>query len=1396
MKYKSKSLWRSAVSIALVLTLVLGTATTAFAASNSSGAGESIPERTEDVTKYVSFGDSMTNGYGLDGYEYEYHKNDAQKTECTDPTCEKDHDVYRWANGYLQEAPASYPVKLADTYGWDLTQLAVSAMRMEDLNWILNLDYEDSKAIKSAQGEWNKAEWSETFSAGDYYTWNEFATGRFANNAAYPGATLKEIAENFQTSMKEADVISIGSGNSNFGVFLLGRIMKAIGFDTNKDHEDITDLDYAIRKLDKETQAEIKEVYTEIESEIAAKTDSDETVKAMTDAIVYTMVSYILNYEEVLETILTENPDAEIIVVGLMNTMNGMSFEYEGVTYDLGEYMYTGLSVINAYLAGLPAALQTQGKYPEATIYYAEASNVDVMVNNYSKEIYENNNTIVRDRFITEIVGENGNGMVWQLMDGMVSGMMPGADLVPVNLEMIQAYEAMDDVEKAQYAAGNTNEAISIALYLAFEKAICDSSSGATLSLEGLMALSNLSGDVFADVVKYFEENISDDSAAYSDAAINTVALIAADKDSRITSEVITAIVTDGEKAVAEQLVSRELPGTVVDNDSGTTVKEILTQSELTLDAFLLDGKNNQLKDDKLKNIYGQYISNVETVSEQLAAFKIKDNVSMLCMLLALPDTLSDALKSDDNIFGLLNLFGRCLIGNGLGAHPSAAGHQDLYDAIKKSYDEGYTVQDKTIDNIIYVITNYYDEAYEYAYDYAEKEGYIEKATAAIDDVITEVEAIREAVKADTDMTSAFKGELLTEIDKVVATLESAKALLKEADVLDQATLDALMDLLHEAGDDIQYIYDLAEQAAIDVNQLVIIPQLKEAHKILINEVLPEIDRQLQIAVKEGTEWLMKKAREAYDEFVEWLVDEALPGTDKALYDWLYENPDKVIAFFNEYGDDMGSFIVEYHKEIGAVLGYIAYEFGDDVLEYVLNNPEEALDKFVKWYDKYGERTWAMIECYLDELGITDAIEGVIEDIKDPEKFKDMIGEIYKAVEQYGPEVLDAVYKYAEENGYTEILEDAIGNIEAGIDKVKEQIAAAEAAYVDSTTLTYEVSEDSYYVGLGDSTAYAVKYRGKTVTPYVERLADELGLTKEQYANLSKEGMSAEEMFAVIEENKAEIEKADLITLSLGNGEIIKFVMNQILKDPVDLDWSNYVDKAGVKQIENALTEIEAYLLESMDEETAEMMTFALESYAYAYVDLACNYPEAVNAIHEINPDAQVIIVGMYNPLAGTTFTINSQELPVGEYVDSIVELSNLHYLTYAVLTDNTIYVEAPAVENNVEAGEMGTVQMLRLLLAPKAMYPTNDGHEYIKEQILGIMDVRRTVLWGDADSSGAVDVDDAQLVLEYYAGLVDEADIELAVSDVDSSGAVDVDDAQLILELYAGLLDKFPVEK
>ena len=98
---------------------------------------------------------------------------------------------------------------------------------------------------------------------------------------------------------------------------------------------------------------------------------------------------------------------------------------------------------------------------------------------------------------------------------------------------------------------------------------------------------------------------------------------------------------------------------------------------------------------------------------------------------------------------------------------------------------------------------------------------------------------------------------------------------------------------------------------------------------------------------------MMEQIEEAYGAFVDAFVNEFLPEADAWLYDWFYNNPDKVIAFFNEYGDEIVDLIEENQDAIKNILGYIALEYGEDMVVFVLNNPETVFSDMVAWYDEY-----------------------------------------------------------------------------------------------------------------------------------------------------------------------------------------------------------------------------------------------------------------------------------------------------------------------------------------------------------------------------------------------------------------------------------------------------------
>ena len=267
---------------------------------------------------YVSIGDSMTNGYGLDGYDAEAGV--------------YDYGYASYANQFAAALAGYTTVEFYDKMetaeqGFGITfekngvpvtpaPLGLSAARPEDVNFLHNLDYHEPEVVElldkypeddkvcwncgdhsgvafedivyCAACKWNPEDypqfdlpgwgvqngsgksvddyeawwtlvqgeaWNDLIGYGDYWTWKEltedyrfgtvatyiksiFGTDTEKNRAAElmvsrpakprdDGSNGEEtvyVAKHFQEQIANADVISLGIGNGNFGVWLMGRI--------------------------------------------------------------------------------------------------------------------------------------------------------------------------------------------------------------------------------------------------------------------------------------------------------------------------------------------------------------------------------------------------------------------------------------------------------------------------------------------------------------------------------------------------------------------------------------------------------------------------------------------------------------------------------------------------------------------------------------------------------------------------------------------------------------------------------------------------------------------------------------------------------------------------------------------------------------------------------------------------------------------------------------------------------------------------------------------------------------------------------------------------------------------------------------------------------------------
>lgn len=321
--------------IKLSLMLAVAGVTALSAASGSEPLGA---KAGEEKFTYVSLGDSMTTGFGFNDY---YVDDDPlAETVGVDYKSESGHKNVR---GFLVNASESYPAlirdELAQEYGYDNVdwiQLASNAARIDDIYYDLTGDTERDEYFgcvmdSDADGEaWNSI-WGER--ARDY----GYATSENGNEA---------VTEAYVAAIQAADLITLNAGFNNFGCFLTGKLSSFIesdmfdgpagsfiqnfgGHDTLQAFVDRVGLNFNVDDV-------YDFAYTVVEKELGLDLRQYEDIvipgfgtvhaRLILDTTILAFVSYCYYMNETTKAIRAINPDAELIVIGLTNSIEGMKF--------------------------------------------------------------------------------------------------------------------------------------------------------------------------------------------------------------------------------------------------------------------------------------------------------------------------------------------------------------------------------------------------------------------------------------------------------------------------------------------------------------------------------------------------------------------------------------------------------------------------------------------------------------------------------------------------------------------------------------------------------------------------------------------------------------------------------------------------------------------------------------------------------------------------------------------------------------------------------------------------------------------------------------------------------------------------------------------------------------
>ena len=707
---------------------------------------------------YVSIGDSMTNGYGFDFYNQDTVYGDISNAQYG-------------ANSYANQFAA-----WLGSQGFEVnhTRLALSGMTSYDLLYLLDKTkeptYDDWNGFLDYIGE--GTDFGDTMSSGKDVSEAE----------VFESAQVQSVRKYFQESVRNAHIISLCVGNAEFGAYLMAQITDIMAgeYDSDKpEHEELLTLEEVLATVESEKIKEfVRDLYAELEEvalEAVSTVFKGERAKIALDYVAGLVAGYLVNYEAILETIVELNPNADIVIVGLVDTMQG--FNVEGV--DVSGYASIFFDSINAYTAAVAASKEaTNVKYANVDFFYAEQPEVEYIYEKFPELVEKNWKDKTIEGLSSQLVRERTIEAFYDTF-GMV-----------IDLETLKTtkFEELD---------------LDSVIYLAVEAAVAKSASVEKITLANLTQFTNekyMSGiqtEMTIGMIKNFViagtfeaiKNMYDFDEAFFKY------YLALEEDAKI------ATFKDDIYSAAEDAASSydiELSETV----KVEIVKEFIAKFDTYAEKYLLKAEADSAFDQisEINPIYDtlkQYADEANT-----ALVKASEAITVPATNQGVFDYLVGYFTGSDDMLGLCKLFLMCAVGDGLSTHPTPAHHDNLFVNVKNAYEGGHTAFDETFDNFEiagkYFFENY-EEIYETIYNEALEAG-------KIDELVSYLEDAKEYIVFAKDFVLGYeeyfrgddvKPQIETLTENALTTIEAAIKLVREADVLDAKTYAEFMNLVN-----------------------------------------------------------------------------------------------------------------------------------------------------------------------------------------------------------------------------------------------------------------------------------------------------------------------------------------------------------------------------------------------------------------------------------------------------------------------------------------------------------------------------------------------------------------------------------------------------------------------
>ncbi len=239
---------------------------------------------------------------------------------------------------------------------------------------------------------------------------------------------------------------------------------------------------------------------------------------------------------------------------------------------------------------------------------------------------------------------------------------------------------------------------------------------------------------------------------------------------------------------------------------------------------------------------------------------------------------------------------------------------------------------------------------------------------------------------------------------------------------------------------------------------------------------------------------------------------------------------------------------------------------------------------------------------------------------------------------------------------------------------------------------------------------------------YAERFIQERGITTDQdsyrsgfmkahmdwyagnfYDNKETSDRTYDTAAAYVKKN---IQDADVIVLDLcGNnfGTYVGYRLNAFLGNANRYSSNTYETIADVEDlpenIRNSIMKVKETLISQVGALDSPAVSQLLDAYLYGAADCIVNFAADVEMVHQINPDAKVIVVGLNNPMLGLKIKAGSTEVDFGAVLGRLYQMINLYVKALDRNNDNYYYADIP-MDLTTFASTIADAESLEALLS------------------------------------------------------------------------------------------------